>query len=48
MVPILENGTYFKWNFIKVATNPEKGNKVKNIAWKELLVKFVHLNYKIK
>jgi hypothetical protein len=32
------NGAYFKWNFIKVVTNPEKGNKVKNIAWKELLV----------
>jgi hypothetical protein len=38
MVPILENGAYFRWNFIKVATNPEKGNKVKNIVWKEMLV----------
>jgi hypothetical protein len=26
------------WNFIKVATKPEKGNKVKNIVWKEMLV----------
>lgn len=28
------------WDFIKVAVDPAKGNKIKNIVWKEVLLAF--------